>query len=107
MHPAEDCRRPLTDPRRLVAELYCLALVFVPHANNHSTRKAATITVVLAWAILEILNAAPGLVAGQVNLPPQFYLLRLFVGILIGRMWGIQFNSIAGVDLAYSDNDDE
>lgn len=95
MPSQQACRRPISDHRRLLAELYCLLLVFVPHRYNNTTRKLATLVIVITWATLELINAAPGLVTGEVHLPNQFYLLRLFVGILIGRMWGIQFNSIA------------
>lgn len=97
------CQRPVTDSRRLAVELYCLLLVFIPHRHNNTTRKLATLVVVATWAILEILNAVPAF-AGEVILPKEFFLLRLFVGIVIGRMWGIQFNSIADYSIS-NDND--
>lgn len=90
--------------RRTVAELYCFALVFKPYNGNSHERKFGTILVVLVWAALEL-----GAAYGAADLPNQFFYIRLFVGVLIGRMWGIQFNNFAGVEFAYQDqneNDD-
>lgn len=88
--------------KRLTGEAYCLSRVFVPYNGNDNTRKYATLAIVVTWATLELLSAL-----GHATLPDGFYLLRLFVGILIGRMWGIQFNNIAGMEFSYDDGEDD
>lgn len=100
-----DCRRPVTHYRRLAAEAYCLLLVFIPHHYNNTTRKLVTVIIVSAWALLEVVNAAPGLVPGDVMLPEGFAYIRIFIGVLVGRMWGIQFNSIADYSINSEDDD--
>lgn len=87
--------------RRLYAELYCLALTFIFHQGNNHGRKLATLVVVGVWASLEV-----GAAYGAAELPNQFTYIRLFVGILIGRMWGIEFNNIAGLELNYGGEND-
>lgn len=82
--------------RRIVAELYCLLLTFVFHPHNDNQRKAATLLVVGVWAAIEI-----GAAFGTATLPEQFYFLRLVVGIVIGRMWGIEINNFAGLEFDY------
>lgn len=96
-----DARRSLLDAplRRLYAELYCLWLTLVFHDGNHHGRKALTILIVGVWALLEV-----GAAFGYAHLPEQFYMLRLGVGILVGRMWGIELNNFAGVEFTYNGN---
>lgn len=91
----EDARASITERplRRLVAELYCLSHVFVPTEANNNARKVGTVLVVLAWAMIEV-----GSAYGVAELPEQFFYIRVFVGVLIGRMWGIQINNFAGVE---------
>ena len=98
-----DVQRPWRDApfRRLVAELYCLSLVFRFHRDNDHTRKAATLVVVVVWGAIEV-----GAAYGVATLPSEVWYLRLAVGILVGRMWGIQVNNVAGVGLSYGGDDD-
>jgi hypothetical protein len=98
-----DARQSFFDAplRRAYVELYCLALTFIFHAGNNHGRKALTILVVGVWAALEV-----GAAYGVADLPEQFFFLRLLVGVLIGRMWGIEFNNLAGVEFTYSDEGD-
>lgn len=85
--------------RRTAAEALCFALIWIPIDGNSHERKAATIMVVAVWGALEV-----GAAYGAADLPNQFFYIRVFIGILIGRMWGIQFNNFAGVEFAYSDD---
>lgn len=96
---AEDIHRSFGDApgRRVYAEAVCLWRTFVFHAENHDGRKLATLVVVGVWALLEV-----GAAFGVAELPEQFTFLRLFVGVLIGRMWGIEINNFAGVEFDYS-----
>lgn len=100
----EDVHKPFRERpgRRIAAELYCLALSFWFHPNNNHGRKAATILVVGVWAAIEV-----GAAFGPADLPNQFSFLRLFVGVLVGRMWGIEINNFAGVEFGYSDSGGE
>jgi hypothetical protein len=86
--------------RRVYAELYCFALAFVFHADNHHGRKAATIVVVGVWAAIEV-----GAAFGYASVPDQFLLFRVVVGVLVGRMWGIEINNFAGVEFNHSGDD--
>jgi len=97
-----DVKRPWGESpiRRLLAELYCLSLVFRFHTDNNDGRKAATLLVVLAWAAIEV-----GAAYGVATLPNEVWYLRIAVGILIGRMWEIQINNVAGVGLSYNNSD--
>jgi len=101
-----DIRRSFSDAprRRIVAELYCLLLTFVFHPDNDDVRKFGTLVVVGVWAVVEV-----GAAFGYATLPDQFFYLRVFVGILIGRVWGIEINNFAGLEFSYSEegNNDE
>lgn len=88
--------------RRAYAEAYCLTLTLVFHERNNHGRKLATIAVVAVWATIEL-----GSAFGAADLPSQFNFIRLFVGVLIGRMWGIEFQNFAGLELTYSNDDDD
>lgn len=104
MQPSPDAlgRRVRDDPRgRVLAELYCLVLTVVFHDGNSHARKALTILVVGVWGVVEV-----GAAFGYANLPNQFVYLRIVVGVLIGRMWGIEINNFAGVEIAYGDSED-
>jgi hypothetical protein len=102
-HPSDVHRSFVDAPwRRLRAELYCLWLSFRPHPDNHNGRKAATLTVIGVWAAVEV-----GAAFGVAALPDQFFFLRVVVGVLIGRMWGIEINNFAGVEFVYTDDDDK
>ena len=98
----EDARvHPRDDPlRRLKAEAYCFARAFYFHDQNNHLRKAITLLVVIVWMALEI-----GAAYGWATLPEHFLYLRLFVGVLLGRMWDIEVNSFAGT--VFSDTDRE
>lgn len=100
----DDALAPLlSEPfRRLKAELYCLFLTLVPHANNHDGRKAMTILVVGVWAILEV-----GSAFNLATLPDQFFMLRVVVGVIVGRMWGIEINNFAGVEFSHRGGEDD
>jgi hypothetical protein len=86
--------------RRTVAELYCLYLTMVFHDDNHNGRKLATLVVVGVWGAIEV-----GSAFGAATIPTQFFFLRLFVGVLIGRMWGIEINNFAGVEFSHDSGD--
>jgi len=81
-----------------MAEIYCLFLTFVFHPDNDDVRKFGTLVVVGVWALLEV-----GSAFGYATLPDQFFYIRVFVGILIGRVWGIEFNNFAGLEFSYVD----
>lgn len=100
----DDVRRPLgTNPlRRIVAEAYCLMLTFIFHAENSNSRTAATLLVVVAWGLIEV-----GAAFGFAALPDQFFFLRLIVGMIIGRMWGIEINNFAGIDFTHTGSEDD
>jgi len=85
---------------RLRAELYTLWLTFRPHKDNHDGRKAITILVVGVWAVMEV-----GSAFNYATLPDQFFFIRVVVGVLIGRMWGIEINNFAGLEFDYTDSD--
>jgi len=88
--------------RRTTAEVYCLWLTFRPHPDNNHGRKLATLAVVGVWAALEV-----GAGFGYAELPDQFYFIRLVVGVLIGRMWGIEINNFAGVEFEHTDDGEQ
>lgn len=94
----DDVRRRFRDApiRRLLAELYCLYLTFIFHPNNDHGRKAATLGVVGVWGLIEIGGAY-----GYATLPDQFYFLRLLIGAMVGRMWGIEIDNFAGIEFDY------
>lgn len=79
--------------------------VFRFHDDNNHVRKAVTLMVVTVWGILEIINAAPGLVAGEVMLPSEFAWLRLFVGLLLARMWDIELTNFTDATLRGDDSE--
>ena len=97
-----DARRRFRDAplRRVYCEVYCLLLTLVFHEGNNHGRKALTIVVVGVWAALEV-----GAAYGYADLPNQFLFLRLVVGVLVGRMWGIEINNFAGVEFRYGGDD--
>lgn len=97
---ADDVRRSFSDRplRRVYAEAYCLWLTFVFHPDNHDGRKMVTLVVVGVWGLVEV-----GAAFDYATLPDQFLILRIVVGVLIGRMWGIEINNFAGVEFGYSD----
>jgi hypothetical protein len=76
-----------------------LGLTLVFHNGNSHSRKLATIVVVAVWGSIEL-----GAAFGYANLPGQFNVLRVFVGVLIGRMWGIEFQNFAGLELSYGND---
>lgn len=98
-----DVRRSIFDApkRRLLAELYCLYLTFVFHEQNSDLRKLATLVLVGVWASIEV-----GAAFGVATLPDQFFFLRLVIGVLIGRLWGIEINNFAGVTFDYEPLED-
>lgn len=101
----EDAKRSFLESpmRRAYCEVYCLALTFVFHDNNNDGRKLVTVVVVGVWAALEV-----GSAFGYAELPDQFFFIRVVVGVLIGRMWGIEINNFAGVEFVHtSDSDGE
>lgn len=89
-----DVRASFSDApiRRIYAECYTLGLTFIFHERNNHLRKALTMLVAVVWAVLEVANALDAI---GVTLPPLFEFFRLFVMILIGRMWNIEINSFA------------
>lgn len=99
----EDTRVPFRESplRRIAAELYCLALTFIFHPNNDHQRKFATLLVVGVWGAIEV-----GAAFGTATLPEQFYFLRLVVGVVLGRMWGIEINNFAGLEFDYGASTD-
>lgn len=104
MYDRDQLRADLAAPRyrRFKAEAYCLLLSMVPHKGNHYGRTLATMALLLVWASIEI-----GAAFDYAELPDQFFFLRLVVGVVIGRMWGIEINNVAGVEIGYrTDNGD-
>jgi hypothetical protein len=85
---------------RTLAELYCLYLTFIFHDKNHDLRKFATIVLVGVWAVLEV-----GAAFELATLPEQFVYIRLLVGVLVGRMWGIEFDNFAGLAVDYPNSE--
>jgi hypothetical protein len=95
-------RRFRDDPiGRTKAEVWTFLLTFVFHDDNNDGRKLATILLVVVWALIEV-----GAAFGYAQLPEQFFFLRVVVGIMIGRMWGIEINNFAGLEFDYSRGDD-
>jgi len=82
--------------------MYCFARTFWFHEDNNHQRKLATLIVVSTWAAIEV-----GAAFGVADIPDQFLLFRLVVGALLGRMWGIEVNNFAGVELTHRRTDDE
>jgi len=102
MQPSPDAlrRRWRDDPQgRVVAEAYCLLLTLVFHDGNSHGRKLLTILVVLVWGVLEV-----GAGFGVARLPDQFVFIRVVVGVLLGRMWGIEINNFAGIEFQFDDS---
>ena len=100
-----DATCPLQRPMRyLLAQAYCGYLVFRFHGDNNHLRKAVTLLVVIVWGVLEI-----GAAFGLATLPSEFLYLRLFVGILLGKMWDIEFQTFAdaAAPLGSSDETDQ
>jgi hypothetical protein len=105
MRPSDDAfsGRARDNPLgRLYGEVYCLLLTVLFHDENNHGRKLLTILVVAVWAALEV-----GAGFGVARLPDQFIFLRVVVGVLIGRMWGIEINNFAGIEFQYSDDGDD
>lgn len=103
-----DARTPFSDSpgRRLKAEAYTFLLTFLFHDNNNHLRKALTILLFGVWAILYTANSLDSV---AVTLPDSFEFLTLFVGIVIARMWNIEFNNFAqlpGMGDSGGDNDE-
>jgi hypothetical protein len=101
-----DVRRSFRDApvRRIAAELYCFYLTFRFHPDNDDIRKFGTLIVVGVWGAIEVGNAFD-----LATPPDQFFYLRLAVGVLIGRVWGIEINNFAGIEFSMdgdSDGDD-
>jgi len=104
MSLVDDARTSFTESprRRISAELRCFLLVFWMYETNNDSRKAVTILAVAVYALLEL-----GAAFGYANLPAEFFYMRLFIGILIGRMWGIQFNNVAGLSFEPINSEDD
>jgi len=99
IQPDDTQRRFRDSPvKRSLVEVYCFLLTFWFWEDNNNGRKGMTLLIVLVWAALEV-----GAAFGYAELPSQFSFLRLFVGILVGRMWGIQFNNFAGLEFNYGE----
>lgn len=100
----EDVRRGFADAprRRAKAEALALCRTLFFHEENNNIRKGATIAIVGVWAVIEA-----GAAFDLATPPEQFFYLRLFVGLLVGRMWGIEINNIAGIELSYQEDRDE
>ena len=98
----DDARYKLVErpKRRLLAEAYCLLLVFVPHTYNNNSRKLLTLILFLAWGAIEI-----GAAFGLAMLPDQFLFIRALVLVLLGRMWGLELNNFAGVEFTTLEDD--
>lgn len=90
--------------QRLYAEVFCFYLIFRFHDYNNHLRKAVTLMVVFVWGTLEVLRA---LEIG--TMPESMSWLRLFVGVLLARMWNIELDSFASaaVDANRSSPDDD
>jgi len=103
MYDREQLRADLAAQRyrRAKAEAYCLFLSMVPHKGNNYGRTLATMALLLVWASIEV-----GAAFDYAELPDQFFLLRLVVGVVIGRMWGIEINNVAGVEIGYGNSSD-
>jgi hypothetical protein len=94
----EDTRESFRDAplTRLRAELYCLGLVFWFWDGNNHARKAATIVLVSTWGVVTVGLTFDSLSTAK---PPFYIVLTGIVFLIIGRMWDIQINNFAGVEL--------
>lgn len=94
--PRHDAIPPFHErPReRCRLEAHAFYRVFRFHDNNNHVRKAVTLMVVAVWGILEITIATD-----MAMVPDSLTWLRLFVGLLLARMWDIELNSFTGATL--------
>jgi len=74
-------------------------LVWIPHEYNNLTRKVATLILFGGWILIEV-----GAAFGFAMLPNHFIYIRGFVLILLGRMWGLELNNFAGVEVTQSED---
>jgi len=97
----DDARQSwLSHPRRRAkAEVLALLLIFVPHKYNSRYQKLFTLMVFSAWFTIEI-----GAAFEYAHIPDQFALIRGIVLILIGRMWGLELNNLAGIEFSNLNN---
>lgn len=87
---------PSTIRGRLRFELYCLLLVFLPYEGNSDGRKLIVTLITGTSILIAILDSI-----GLANPPSYFRYWLIFNGLIVGRMWGIQFNNIAGVSISH------
>lgn len=94
--------------RRILAEIYCLGLVFRFHHRNNHLRKAVTFAFVFVW-----LGITAALTFEQVPSvqPPFYHAFTALVFLIVGRMWDIEVQSLADAavqgSLQSSEQDDE
>jgi len=90
---------------RLALELLAIQRTFRPVPANNDARKYLSSILVLTWAILTL-----GLAAGVFGNPSVVFYgpLTAFVWALIGRMWGLEVQGLAGpLQIGTEDDDDE
>jgi len=103
----DDCRalaRPFRDDprRRASAEIAAFKRCFHPVPDNNDARKYLSSILVLTWAVVTV-----GFASGAWAEPGVIYYgpLTALVWTLIGRMWGIEIESIGPVTVQHTDDD--
>lgn len=93
LRPPPEAARDWSQPGgKLRAELYCLALTFLPHARNSYKRKAVTVALVLGWVYLTWRQLAHQPVPTEAYGP-----LSALVWIIVGRFYGIEIDKFAAL----------
>lgn len=89
---------------RLALELLAIQRTFRPVPSNNDARKYLSSILVLTWAVLTV-----GFAAGVFGNPSVVFYgpLTAFVWALIGRMWGLEVQGLAGPLQIGTEDDDE
>jgi hypothetical protein len=95
----EDCRELaapwVTRPKlRLALEALAIRRTFVPYDGNNDARKILTTILGVTWMILTI-----GYASGRFGADPSLVFygpLSALIGLLVGRMWGLEVQGLAG-----------
>lgn len=105
----DDCRELihpwLTQPRRqATTELYALIRTFRPVPQNNDARKHLSTILVATWSVLTL-----GLAGGWFGNPSVVFYgpLTALVFLIVGRMWGLEVQGLAGPLQIGTQDDDE
>lgn len=93
---------PSTILKRLQFEIWCLALVFLPFPGNNNSRKYLTILLTLTTLTIVIGDAF-----GYAEPPFYFKYVLMLTMLIIGRMWGIQFDKVTTISINYDDENND